>query len=81
MVELKKYQRGKTKPVQRLEVNQLIAQPGAQKLCPGLFKLYFLLAECEVRTASYGSSFFFPFMAQARSPRAIKNNEGKNEDP
>ena len=27
---------------------------------------YLLLAECEVRTASYGPSFFLPFMAQAR---------------
>ena len=40
-----------------------------------------LLAECEVRTASYGPSFFLPFMAQARSARAMKNKEGKNEDP
>ena len=30
---------------------------------------YLLLAECEVRTASYGPSFFLPF------------KEGKNKDP
>ena len=29
--------------------------------------IYLLLAQCEVRTASYGPSFFLPFMAQARS--------------
>ena len=40
-----------------------------------------LLAECEVRTASYGPSFFLPFMVQARSARAMKKKEGKNEDP
>ena len=40
-----------------------------------------LLAECEVRTASYGPSFFLPFMAKARSARAMKTEEGKNEDP
>ena len=32
------------------------------------FNIYLLLAECEVRTASYGPSFFLPFMAQARRP-------------
>ena len=29
---------------------------------------YLLLAECEVCTASYGPSFFLPFMAQVRGP-------------
>ena len=36
-----------------------------------------LLAECEVRTASYGQSFFLPFMAQARSARAMKTKKEK----
>ena len=36
-----------------------------------------LLAECEVRTASYGPSFFLPFMAQARSARAMKTRKEK----
>ena len=37
-----------------------------------------LLVECEVRTASYGPSFFFlPFMAQARSTRAMKTRKEK----
>ena len=39
--------------------------------------IYFLLAECEVRTASYGPSFFLPFMAQARSARAMKTRKEK----
>ena len=38
---------------------------------------YLLLAECEVRTASYGPSFFLPFMAQARSVRAMKTRKEK----
>ena len=38
---------------------------------------YLLLAECEVRTASYGPSFFLPFMAQARSARPIKTKKEK----
>ena len=36
-----------------------------------------LLAKCEVRTASYGPSFFLPFMAQARSARAMKTRKEK----
>ena len=36
-----------------------------------------VLAECEVRTASYGPSFFLPFMAQARSMRAMKTRKEK----
>ena len=41
-----------------------------------------LLAECKVRMASYGPSFFLPFMAQVRSARAMKTiKEGKNGDP
>ena len=43
-------------------------------ICP-LIEKYLLLAECEVRTASYGPSFFLPFMAQARSVRAIKTRK------
>ena len=38
---------------------------------------YLLLAECEVRTASYGPSFFLPFMTQARSARAMKTRKEK----
>ena len=36
-----------------------------------------LLAECEVRTVSYGLSFLLPFMAQARSARAMKTRKEK----
>ena len=39
--------------------------------------IYLLLAECEVRTANYGPSFFLPFMAQARSARAMKTGKEK----
>ena len=42
---------------------------------------YLLLAECEVRTASYGPSFFLPFMAQSAKRAGHENKEGKNEDP
>ena len=45
-------------------------------LTPG-FNTNLLLAECEVRTASYGPSFFLPFMAQARSARAMKTRKEK----
>ena len=40
-----------------------------------LIEKYLLLAECEVRTVSYGPSFFLPFMAQARSVRAMKTRK------
>ena len=36
--------------------------------------IYLLLAECEVRMASYGLSFFLPSSGH-------ENKEGKNEDP
>ena len=42
---------------------------------------YLLLAKCEVHTASYGPSFFLPFMAQARKRAGHENVEGKIEDP
>ena len=42
-----------------------------------MLNTYLLLAECEVRTASYGPSFFLPFMAQARSARAMKTRKEK----
>ena len=45
--------------------------------CIVLYCIYLLLAECEVRTASYGPSFFLPFMAQARSARAMKTRKEK----
>ena len=38
---------------------------------------YLLSAECEIRTASYGPSFFLPFMAKARSARAMKTRKEK----
>ena len=41
------------------------------------FITHLLLAECEVRTASYGPSFFLPFMAQVRSVRAMKTRKEK----
>ena len=39
--------------------------------------IYLLLAECKVHTASYGPSFFLPFIAQARSVRAMKTRKEK----
>ena len=39
--------------------------------------IYLLLAECEVRTASYGPRIFLPFMAQAHSARAMKTRKEK----
>ena len=36
-----------------------------------------LLAECKVRTASYGPRFFLPFMAQVQSTRAMKTRKEK----
>ena len=41
--------------------------------------IYLLLAKCEVRTASYGSSVFLPFMAQARSARAMKTRKERTK--
>ena len=41
------------------------------------YSTYLLLDECEVRTASYGPSFFLPFMAQAQSARAMKTRKEK----
>ena len=38
---------------------------------------YLLLAECEVCTASYGPSFFLPFMAQAQSAWAMNTRKEK----
>ena len=38
---------------------------------------YLLLAECEVRTTSYGPSFFLPFMTQTRSARAMRTRKEK----
>ena len=42
---------------------------------------YFLLAECEVRTASYGPSFFPSFYGPSAKRAGHENKEGKNEDP
>ena len=47
------------------------------ELCRRRVCIYLLLAECEVRTASYGPSFFLPFMAQERSARAMKTRKEK----
>ena len=45
------------------------------------FNIYPLLTEFEVRTVSYGLSFFpLIYMAQARSARAT-NRKAKSEDP
>ena len=38
---------------------------------------YLLLAECKVHTASYGLSFFLPFMAQSQSTQAMKTRKEK----
>ena len=38
---------------------------------------YLLLAKYEVRTASYGPSFFLPLMAQTRRVRAMKTRKEK----
>ena len=42
---------------------------------------YLLLAECEVRTASYGPSFFPSFYGPSAKRAGHENKEGKNEDP
>ena len=42
---------------------------------------YLLLAECEVRTASYGPSFFPSFYGPSAKRAGHVNKEGKNEDP
>ena len=44
---------------------------------PSSININLLLAECEVRTASYEPSFFLPFMAQARSARTMKTRKEK----
>ena len=47
-----------------------------------LYNINLLLAECEVRTASYGPSFFLPFISGPSAKRAgHESKEGKNEDP
>ena len=42
-----------------------------------LYSIYLLSAKCEVCTASYGLSFFLPFMAQAQSTQAMKTRKEK----
>ena len=51
--------------------------------CPVLCcNVYLLLAECEVRTASYGLTEFFPsFYGPSAKCAGHENKEGKNEDP
>ena len=44
------------------------------------YNKYLLLAECEVRTASYGPIFVLPFMAQARRARAMKTRKEKTRN-
>ena len=53
--------------------------PAIPEICLGgtYVRINLLLAECEVRTAGYGPSFFLPFMAQARSARAMKTRKEK----
>ena len=48
-----------------------------QQICKNYTSTYLLLAECEVRTASYGPSFFLPFMAQALRAWAMKTRKEK----
>ena len=43
-------------------------------------KIYLLLTEFEVRTVSYGPSFF-PFAYGPSAKRAGHKSTGKNEDP
>ena len=43
--------------------------------------IYLLLAECKVRTASYGPSFFPSFYGPSAKHAGHENKEGKNEDP
>ena len=38
-----------------------------------IYNTYLLLAECEVRTASYGPSFFLPFMKTRKEKTRIHN--------
>ena len=40
-----------------------------------------LVAECEVRTESYGPSFFPSFYGPSAKRAGHENEEGKNEDP
>ena len=49
-------------------------------ICDIYIYIYLLLAECKVRTASYGPRFFLPFMAQARSARAMKTRKEKTSE-
>ena len=42
---------------------------------------YLLLAECKVRTASYGPIFFPSFYGPSAKHAGHENKEGKNEDP
>ena len=63
-----------TIPYTRLNGLKTIPFPAAHTR---IAKINLLLAECEVRTASYGPSFFLPFMAQARSARAMKTGKEK----
>ena len=46
-----------------------------------LINTYLLLAECEVRTASYEPNFFPSFYGPSAKRAGHENKEGKNEDP
>ena len=46
-----------------------------------LLNKYLLLAECEVRTASYGPSFFPSFYGPSAKRAGHENKKGKNKDP
>ena len=43
--------------------------------------IYLLLADCEVRTASYGPILFPSFYGPSAKRASHENKEGKNEDP
>ena len=60
-----------------MTVSVLVGVYCTRIVCVCVCVTYLLLAECEVRTASYGPSFFLPFMAQARSARAMKTRKEK----
>ena len=61
-----------------MNVYSVIFKIGVRPLCT---YIYLLLAECEVRTASYGPSFFPSFYGPSAKREGHENKEGKNEDP
>ena len=45
------------------------------------YNIHLLPAECEVRSESYGPSFFPSFYGPSAKHARHENKEGKNEDP